>query len=186
MIIDTDMPEEMWPYATDSAIYIYNRLVNPKTKISPFTHWREELEIPNPEPSLKHLRLWGSTAYVHIPKPKRVQARQAAPRAWKGMLVGYEEDGGHAFKVWDPTAKKVVVSRDVGFPQPGDEDDMGPTPVQPAPGPNHKGPSTSGHFTSTHSETSQPCTTLNQRAAAEGLEPAISCSSRSATNCWFQ
>ncbi|KAG0154691.1 hypothetical protein PDIDSM_259 [Penicillium digitatum] len=35
MIIDAKMTEEMWPYATDTAIYIYNRLINPKTKISP-------------------------------------------------------------------------------------------------------------------------------------------------------
>ncbi|OQD81092.1 hypothetical protein PENSOL_c230G05118, partial [Penicillium solitum] len=56
MIIDAKMPEEMWPYTTDTAIYIYNRLVNPKTKISPLTHWRQELKIANPEPSLKHLR----------------------------------------------------------------------------------------------------------------------------------
>ncbi|KAG0156039.1 hypothetical protein PDIDSM_3215 [Penicillium digitatum] len=54
----------------------------------------------------------GTTAYVHIPKPKRIQARKAAPRAWKGKLVGYEGDGGHVYKV----------SRDVGFPQPGDDD----------------------------------------------------------------
>jgi hypothetical protein len=38
MIIDADIPEEMWLYAIDTAIYIYNRLVNPKTKISLLTH----------------------------------------------------------------------------------------------------------------------------------------------------
>ncbi|KAJ5196735.1 hypothetical protein N7449_007214 [Penicillium cf. viridicatum] len=38
MIIDADMPEEIWPYAVDTAIYINNRLVNLKTKISPLTH----------------------------------------------------------------------------------------------------------------------------------------------------
>jgi hypothetical protein len=38
MIIDAKMPEDMWPYATDIAIYIYNRLVNPKTKISLLTY----------------------------------------------------------------------------------------------------------------------------------------------------
>ena len=38
--------------------------------------------------SIKHLKPWGTTAYVHIPKPKSVQARKAAPRAWKGKLVG--------------------------------------------------------------------------------------------------
>ena len=75
---------------------------------------------------------------MHIPKAKRVQARKAAPRAWKGKLVGYEGDGGHIYKVWDPTTKKVMNSRDIGFPQPGDEDDIGPMPVQPRPDP--KGP----------------------------------------------
>ncbi|OQD89256.1 hypothetical protein PENSOL_c065G09117 [Penicillium solitum] len=105
IIIDTKMPEEIWPYTTDTAIYIYNRLVNPKTKISPLTYWRQELEI----------------------------ARKAAPRAWKGMLVGYEGDGGHVYKVWDPVTKKLVVSRDIGFPQPGDDDSMGPTLASKAP-----------------------------------------------------
>ncbi|KAJ5462344.1 hypothetical protein N7530_010549 [Penicillium desertorum] len=52
------------------------------------------------------------------------------------MLVGYKGDGGHIFKVWDPTARKIVVSRDIGFPQPGDEDGIGPAPISnPAPGP---------------------------------------------------
>ncbi|KAG0157502.1 hypothetical protein PDIDSM_4687 [Penicillium digitatum] len=103
MIIDAKMTEEMWPYATDTAIYIYNRLINPKTKISPLTHWRQELEIPNAEPSLKHLKPWGTTAYVHIPKPKRIQARKQHPEHGK-------------------ESSKLVVSRDVGFPQPGDDD----------------------------------------------------------------
>ncbi|OQD85541.1 hypothetical protein PENSOL_c101G09269 [Penicillium solitum] len=133
MIIDAKMSEGMWPYATDAAIYIYNRPVNPKTMISPLTHWRQELDIPNPEPSLKHLSPWGSTEYVHIPKAKRTKAKKAAPRAWKGMLLGYEGDGGHVYKVWHPATKKLVVSRDVGFPQPGDGDDMGPMPASNAP-----------------------------------------------------
>lgn len=54
----------------------------------------------------------------HIPKAKQVQARKSAPRAWKGIFVGYEEDNGHVFKVWNP----VTTSRDVSFPQPGDDD----------------------------------------------------------------
>lgn len=93
MIIDAMTTEDMWPYATETAIYINNQLVNPKYRISPLTHWRQELNIPNPEPFLTHLRPWGTAAYVHIPKDKRVQARKSAPRAWKGILVGYEGDG---------------------------------------------------------------------------------------------
>jgi hypothetical protein len=33
MIIDADMPEEIWPYVVDTAIYINNRLVNLKTNL---------------------------------------------------------------------------------------------------------------------------------------------------------
>lgn len=39
------------------------------------------------------------------------------------MLVGYEGDGGHVYKVWDPINKKLIILRDVGFLQPGNNDD---------------------------------------------------------------
>ena len=123
IIINTGILEDIWLYVTETAIYIYNRLVNLKTKVSPLTHQREELEIENPKPSLKHFRPQGSTAYVYIPKAKRVQVRKAAPRAQKGKLVGYKGDRGYIYKVQDPTTKKVTTSRDIGFLQLGDEDD---------------------------------------------------------------
>ena len=81
MIIDAKLPESLWPHAVQTAIYTVNRLVNPKTKISPLTHWRTSLNIEDPSPSLKHLRPWGASVFVHIPKAKRVQANKAAPRA---------------------------------------------------------------------------------------------------------
>jgi hypothetical protein len=40
--------------------------------------------------------------------------------------VGYKGDRGYIYKVWDPSIKKVVSSRDIGFPQPSDKDDIGP------------------------------------------------------------
>jgi hypothetical protein len=50
-----------------------------------------ELEIPNAEPSLKHLKPWGTTAYVHIPKPKRIQARKVIVISglWKANITRY-------------------------------------------------------------------------------------------------
>ncbi|KAI2732949.1 hypothetical protein DTO013E5_10235 [Penicillium roqueforti] len=133
MIIDTKLPEELWPYAVETAIYTINRLTNPKSQTSPLKHWRTELGIDNPDPSLKHLRPWGTTVYVHIPKEKRVQARKAAPRSWKGHLMGYEGDNGHILKIWNPETRKITISRDVSFPQPGDEDQEGGVPVAPKP-----------------------------------------------------
>lgn len=59
--------------------------------------------------------------YIYIPKAKRVQARKSAPRAWKGIFVSYEGDNGHVFKVWNPVTRKLTTSRDVNFPQPGDD-----------------------------------------------------------------
>ncbi|KUM56366.1 hypothetical protein ACN42_g10848 [Penicillium freii] len=58
MIIDISLPDKanFWPFAVEAAIYTTHRLVNPKAGVSPLTHWRQELNIENPEPSLKHLR----------------------------------------------------------------------------------------------------------------------------------
>jgi hypothetical protein len=98
MIIDAKLSENLWPYANDAAIYTINRLVNESGK-SPISLWREQLKIQNPTPTLKHLRPWGSIAYVHIPHQKRVQSRKAAARAWKSYLMGYEGDGGHVYQV---------------------------------------------------------------------------------------
>ncbi|KAJ5953857.1 hypothetical protein N7501_008136 [Penicillium viridicatum] len=44
MVIDISLPdkENLWPFAVETAIYTTNRLVNPKTGISPLTHWRQE------------------------------------------------------------------------------------------------------------------------------------------------
>ncbi|OQD78931.1 hypothetical protein PENANT_c071G04033 [Penicillium antarcticum] len=123
MMIDAKLPEKLWPYAVETAIYTINRLANPKSGKSPIQVWREMLGIENAKPSLTHLRPWGSIAYVHIPKSKRVQSRKMAPRATKGHLMGYVGDHGHQFKVWDPISMKIVESRDVGFPQHGREDD---------------------------------------------------------------
>ncbi|KAJ5876478.1 uncharacterized protein N7529_002062 [Penicillium soppii] len=127
MIVDSGLDETLWPFAHQAAIYIVNRLANSETGKSPITLWRELLHIQNTKPTLKHLRPWGSTAYVHIPKDKRVQSRKAAPRAWKGYLIGYEGDGGHVYQIWDPVNQEMKRSRDVAFHKPSDEHDDGET-----------------------------------------------------------
>lgn len=39
IIIDAKISEDIWLYVTNIAIYIYNRLVNPKTKILLLIYW---------------------------------------------------------------------------------------------------------------------------------------------------
>lgn len=92
--------------------YIINRLPNTTIGDKPLVIWRRELLITQ-DVSLDHVRIWGSKAYVHIPKEDRVQAEKMAPRAFLGHLVGYEGDHGHVYKVWIPSTNQVKRSRDV-------------------------------------------------------------------------
>lgn len=60
--------------------------------------------------SLKHLRVIGSAAYVHVETYKT----KLYQRAWEGKLVGYSPDS-RAYRAYNPTTRKIVSSRNVTF-----------------------------------------------------------------------
>uniref|UniRef100_T1IK03 DUF4219 domain-containing protein n=1 Tax=Strigamia maritima TaxID=126957 RepID=T1IK03_STRMM len=62
--------------------------------------------------SLAHLKIPGSLAYVHIPKPSRSDKLES--RAWKGVMVGYAM-GTRGFRIWDPISGDVYESKHVKF-----------------------------------------------------------------------
>ena len=117
MIIDSELPPTLWPFAIDTAAYTIKRIVNPGEKKSPLQAYREDLGHPEVKASIstKHLQIWGTRCYKHIPKEDRVQAEKMGPRAVIGHLVGYEGDNGHIYQIWIPEKNKVVRSRDVSF-----------------------------------------------------------------------
>ena len=139
MIIDSGLPEYLWPLAVDSAVHIANRLVRTgeddleQDPRPPAQIWRDDLGISAPEVTVNHLRVWGCPAYVHIPKEDRVKARKMAPFAKKGYFVGYA--GNHIYKVWYPDSGKIVRSSHVNFNEDGDGDDN-----QPIAGSSPRGP----------------------------------------------
>ena len=63
------------------------------------------------KPDLSYVRIFGSFAYVHIPDKKR---QKLDPKSKKCILVGYslEQKG---YKCFNPSTRKVRVSRDVVF-----------------------------------------------------------------------
>ena len=63
------------------------------------------------KPSLKHLRVFGCEAYVHVPKDKRTKLDY---KVRKCIFVGYG-DGIKGYKCWNPESQKTVYSRDVIF-----------------------------------------------------------------------
>jgi len=57
------------------------------------------------------LRVFGCVAHVKVTKPN---TGKLDDRSWKMVLIGYEE-GSKAYRVFDPTANRVHITRDVVF-----------------------------------------------------------------------
>ncbi|KAH0811545.1 hypothetical protein GEV33_011246 [Tenebrio molitor] len=68
--------------------------------------WPEHEMSGNPrKPNESHLRIFGSTVMVHVPKEKQ--------RKWdKKYLVGYSENI-KGYRLYDPESRKIIVARDV-------------------------------------------------------------------------
>ena len=63
------------------------------------------------KPNLRHLRVFGSIAYVHVPKEKR---RKLDAKAEKCILVGYSDEQ-KGYKCYNHRTKQACLSRDVVF-----------------------------------------------------------------------
>jgi hypothetical protein len=62
-------------------------------------------------PSVSHLKVFGCDAFVHVPKEKRSKLDK---KAIKCIFIGYKE-GMKGYKLWDPTSRRTMYSRDVVF-----------------------------------------------------------------------
>ncbi|KAE8673805.1 hypothetical protein F3Y22_tig00111772pilonHSYRG00229 [Hibiscus syriacus] len=61
--------------------------------------------------SFDNLRIFGCPAYVHVPADERSKLDAKSKEC---SFLGYKK-GVKGFKLWDPIAKKIVISRDVVF-----------------------------------------------------------------------
>ena len=115
-LIDANLPEMLWPYAMDNAVYVNNRLPSSanQDKMSPMETLCSALRIKCPQ-DIRHLRAFGCRAYVHVKDIHRPRARKMLPRAMKGHLIGYQDQSGHIYRVYIPETERVVKVRDVRF-----------------------------------------------------------------------
>ena len=110
--IDSRLPNKLWPEIVSAAGYLLNR--TPRQDfgwITPLEKLQTHLSLPNPKPKCGHIRMYGCRAYPllhHIPKMDKL-----APRAAIGYLVGW--DSTNIFRVWVPSQKRIIRSRDVTF-----------------------------------------------------------------------
>ena len=114
MQIKDKLPEYLWPEPTKVTGYILNR--TPIKKLD----WKTPIEmlycllgLLNPIPELSHLMAYACRAYLLIPKETIPRKQKLTPRAHINYLVGY--DSTNIYRIWVPSKKKVIRTRDVTF-----------------------------------------------------------------------
>jgi hypothetical protein len=80
MLKEKSMPKFYWAEAVRTAVYIHNQIGD---KV--LAHER----YFGTKPNLRHLRVFGGIAYVHIPKEMR---KKLDAKAEKCILVGYSDE----------------------------------------------------------------------------------------------
>lgn len=105
MLADAGLDKRFWGEAVSTATYLQNRLPSRSVDKTPYEKWFGS------KPTLSHLRVFGSTAYVHIPDVKRGKLDNKAERL---VFVGYCEDR-KAYRFLNPAKNTIVISRDARF-----------------------------------------------------------------------
>lgn len=100
------LSNEYWAEAISCAAYIMNRC---PTK-SVMNMVLEEAWTGRKH-SVTHMRVFGCVAYAHVPDELR---RKLDNKGEKCIFVGYSEES-KAYRLYNPTTKKVIISRDVQF-----------------------------------------------------------------------
>jgi hypothetical protein len=114
MRIFAGFPPSYWPYTVRAFCYLKNLVPNHMTKqvaehdLSPFERWHQH-QSSNFAVAIKHLRVIGCTAYVFIPKVRRLRGDK---KCVKGILVGYSDEQ-KAYLIL--VGKVVVKARSVYF-----------------------------------------------------------------------
>lgn len=110
LIFGANLPTTLWEEAVRTANYIGNRMPHRTLKsTTPLERYTSQ------KPNLAHLRIFGCRSYVHVKNRDKLQ-----PKSISTVFVGYD-DQSKAYRCYDPTRHKILISRDVEF----DEDILG-------------------------------------------------------------
>ena len=106
MMKATKLPPNFWDEAVRHAIYILNR--TPTKSLEDITPYEA---LKGKKPNLNHLRIFGCIAYAKVPSQHLTKLDD------RSILMVYlgTEPGSKAYRLFDPTTKKICVSRDVKF-----------------------------------------------------------------------
>lgn len=107
VMLQADLPNGFWAEAISTAAYIRNRCpTKPLVEnMTPHEVWFGKM------PVVSHFRHFGSKAFA---LNKRPQKGKFDPRSVECTMVGYSDES-KAYRLWDPSSKKIIKSRDVKF-----------------------------------------------------------------------
>jgi hypothetical protein len=87
-----NVPLDLWAESYNCAAYTLNRTPSTDSHVTPYELWFKK------KPHLGHLRIFGCTAYVHVPDCDRKKLDAKSTRC---MFIGYC-DTTKAYRLWDP------------------------------------------------------------------------------------
>ncbi|KAM1489289.1 hypothetical protein ACFXTO_032570 [Malus domestica] len=103
MMSSVDLPMPFWGYTLHTAAYLLNAVPSKSVPQTPYEIWYGK------KPSLKHLKIWGCTAYV-----KKQDAGKLEARSVKCYFVGYLKQT-YGYEFYHPDDHKVFVPRNAIF-----------------------------------------------------------------------
>lgn len=106
MLKSKGVPAHFWAEAIKTAVHVLNRA--PTRALDGMTPYEA---LYRRKPKVHYLRTFGCAAHVKKVGPGVLKL---SDRSIPGVFIGYE-DNAKAYRVYDPVAKKLYVSRDVVF-----------------------------------------------------------------------
>lgn len=105
LLTNENLPKFLWAEVVNTANYIQNRTITKGADSIPFELWNGE------KAKVNHFEIFGTKCYVHIPNEKRKKLENTAMQM---QFVGHE-GGSKAFRCYNASNRKIVISRDVRF-----------------------------------------------------------------------
>lgn len=105
LLTDAGLPKYLWAEAVNTANYIQNRTITKGADSIPSELWNGEKQKMN------HFEIFGAKCYVLTPAEKRTKLENSSKQM---QFIGYEE-GSKAYRCYDASNRKIVISRDVRF-----------------------------------------------------------------------
>lgn len=105
--LESGLDKGLWAEACKTAVYILNRV--PSAVLDGQTPY---FKLFGKQAKLDHLKVFGCMAYAHVYGNEKTKMD---PKAWRGIMIGYDEHNRRCYRLYDPIRKVIRRSVHVTF-----------------------------------------------------------------------